>query len=185
VNYALDQKTAAHEILSTATERTDDVLWAIGVAFAQHPWDLVAAWDGGPLIGGEMHGKSLEHRRWIVARGGRITIEQEYGGAAIVTVDQGVVRRIVAAHLIPAGLVAEVRALHAERSAEALVDMDLFGREQRGEVKPTQDERLARSVHRADIERRCDAAGARVWAAVDPRARPEQLDLFDLAGGAP
>ncbi len=181
--HALDQTTEARSILTNATTgpATPDVLWAIGVHLAQHPWHLVAAWDGGPLIGATIRGGSLDRGRWLLAASGRITICDGFdGGPAVVTVDQSTVRRLVAdTKRLPAALVAEVRALHAERTAHAVDDMTAYSRYQQGGPKESDDERDARSVRGADIEHRCMAAGAQVWDRVRPAATLFDLVSFD------
>lgn len=170
----------AAAILSTATERTDEVLWAIGAFWAAHPWDLVRAWDGGPLIQATERGTTLGHGRTLAAHSGRISIETRYG-PAVLTVDQSAVRRLVIG-TVPAGLAAEVRALHDERLDIGRADVQRQLRELHGQDRPSDDEREAAFERRADVERRCRDAGRRVWEHVRPGGGPVQLGLFELLG---
>jgi len=184
---ALNQRLEARAILSAATPgpASDDLIWAVGVQYAQHPWNIVHAWRGDPLIGHELHSASLDNHLWITAASGRITIGT-LDDPPIVRLDQSTVRRLIAdTRRFPAGLVAEVRALYDERTAHGRANIDRYARYQRGEAdRETDAERDDRFAQYCDIERRCDDAGARVWDHVRPQQRPEQLDLFAAFGGA-
>lgn len=184
---AADQMEEAVATLSAAHPgpAAAEIVWAVGVFYGQHPWNLTAAWRGEPLIGHELHGATLENHLWIFASSGRITIGL-LEGDPIVALSESTVRRLIHPTRLPADLIAEVRALHEERSAHALAEMRRWTRYQHGEAeRPTDEERDALFAVHCSIERRCEDAGARVWDHVRPRRQPEQLDLFSaLAGGA-
>lgn len=179
------QRIEAAAILTAATSRSLEAVWAVGVILAQHPWDLARSWAGGHLIGHEMHGGTLGGDRWYFSESGRIQITTGAFGPAVLEVAASTVARLIAVDRLPATLVDEVRALDDERSSRARAASDRYVRYQRGEIGRESDyERETRFEADLEVEVRCRYAAARVWERVRPRPKPEQLDLFAALGAA-
>lgn len=181
------QWVRAGRILNTARTVTPEVVWACGPYLAQHAARIAAIWNGGhPLNDGR--GGTMDHGQYHV-RGGRIIVigYTDTGGRyeRLVIPTRAVEQLVADRAAFPAALVAAADAVLAERLKVTTADMGLNQRYLLGEDPPNRDERDAQFRWYADVERRCQDVAADLWQhVIPPPAKPVQLDLFDLAGGA-
>lgn len=183
------QWAEARDILAAAESRTADAVWACGPFLAQHASAIAGVWSGKPLVYGQPTDGSMCGVGRFEVRSNRFTIA-EYAtvGAERVrlTIPVAAVERLVADRLsLPAGVLADVDAVLADRRAVSVAQLAHNDRYLESVDPPTVEERDALSARYAAVERRCVEVGARVWECVRPRMlESAQLDLFATAVAA-